>query len=197
MKYFRKPVLLAALASLGFVATGCFGKYQLTRNFYQWHDSTFENKFVKSLLLWIPFGFVYGITVFADTLIFNLIEFWSGSNPLSMKAGESEVEYHTYAGQQYEVEVTRNQYKMTALTGDHAGEVTVVRFDELTRSWVYQDAQTEVTLMQFNEANGEEMVTIYASNGEAVTFTASELNSKEVVEARMGLKNRASFLAVR
>jgi hypothetical protein len=197
MKYFRKPVLLAALASLGFVATGCFGKYQLTRNFYQWHDSTFENKFVKSLLLWIPFGIVYGFTAFADTVIFNLIEFWSGSNPLSMSEGEREVEYHTYAGQNYEVEVSRNQYKMTALSGAQAGEVTLVKFDEATQSWVYQDAQHEVTLMQFNQTNGQDVVTVYASNGEAVTFSSDEFRSKDLVEAKMGLKSRAAFLAVR
>jgi hypothetical protein len=86
---------------------------------------------------------------------------------------------------------------MTALSGDQAGEVTVVKFDEATQSWVYQDAQHEVTLMQFNQNAGQDMVTVYASNGEAVTFSSDEFRSKDLVEAKMGLKSRAAFLAVR
>ena len=96
MKYVRTTILGLLIFSMSTLTTGCFGSFQLTRNFYQWHDSTFDNKFVKSLLFWIPFSFVYGITAFADVVVFNLIEFWSGSNPLSMNEGESETEFKGY-----------------------------------------------------------------------------------------------------
>jgi len=76
-------VLLFALAASPL--SGCFGKFALTQKVYKWNNSL-GNKFVKTLVFWafciIP---VYEVVVgFLDPVIFNLIEFWSGSNPLAM-----------------------------------------------------------------------------------------------------------------
>lgn len=75
--------LVAALAVTAVGTTGCFGKFALTRKVYGWNDSL-GNKFVKSIVFWglqiIP---VYGIAGFADMFILNVLEFWTGSNPVA------------------------------------------------------------------------------------------------------------------
>lgn len=36
---------------------------------------------------------VYSFAVFVDAVILNLIEFWTGSNPISMNEGDIEIQY--------------------------------------------------------------------------------------------------------
>ncbi|MBI5529508.1 MAG: DUF3332 family protein [Deltaproteobacteria bacterium] len=72
-------VLMLSLAS-------CFGSFKAIRTVYKWNDSL-DNKWVKTLVLWaftiIP---VYGVIALADAIVFNLIEFWTGDNPLTSGA---------------------------------------------------------------------------------------------------------------
>jgi len=63
------PVMLA----------GCYGHFPLTRAVYKYNGEVSDDKFVKSLVFWgfiiIP---VYSAATFADAVIFNLFEFWTG-----------------------------------------------------------------------------------------------------------------------
>ncbi len=65
------------------VAAGCMGSFVLTRKLYAWNESFTDSKMVNNLVFWglniLP---VYSLAVAGDAVILNLIEFWSGSNPL-------------------------------------------------------------------------------------------------------------------
>ena len=77
--WFKVAVCSIALAAM---LNGCFGSFGATRWLWSWNDS-FGNKFVKTLIYWvfliIP---AYGLFMFADFWIINLIEFFMGSNPI-------------------------------------------------------------------------------------------------------------------
>ncbi|EQA45972.1 PF11810 domain protein [Leptospira broomii serovar Hurstbridge str. 5399] len=95
-KIFKKTLLLlvVVMVSLGSLAN-CFGRFAVTHKFYSAHDginigSGFFNKFVKTLLLYFPFAILYGIGIFVDVILFNLIEFWSGSNPVGLNEYDKE-----------------------------------------------------------------------------------------------------------
>ena len=197
MKYVRTTILGLLIFSMSTLTTGCFGSFQLTRNFYQWHDSTFDNKFVKSLLFWIPFSFVYGITAFADVVVFNLIEFWSGSNPLSMNEGESETEFKTYAGIDYRIDATKNQFKVTQLSGDDCGQVTYVRFDAETQTWFYETENTSIALMNFEQVGDDEFVNVFNAQGESVRFDMNENYSEAEIAARFEAAGGYSTVAAK
>ena len=81
----RRPVLKALGALVSLSATGCFGGFNLTRKLYGFNASV-SNKFVRwivfLLLVFIP---VYGLFIFLDVIILNVIEFWTGSNPVSAR----------------------------------------------------------------------------------------------------------------
>lgn len=91
MKFFRKLVLSISIVAILLGSFGnCFGKFALVRKVYTFNDSInagggLLGRFVKTLvmyaLLWIP---VYGIASLVDLIIFNLIEFWTGSNMLGL-----------------------------------------------------------------------------------------------------------------
>lgn len=79
---FGKAVALVLVVSVGVVfSAGCFGKFQLTRSLYEANKSV-EDKYLRSAVTWL-FVIPYGITGFLDFAIFNLIEFWSGENPVA------------------------------------------------------------------------------------------------------------------
>ncbi|MCC6275874.1 MAG: DUF3332 family protein [Leptospiraceae bacterium] len=88
--FIRKVALVTLLVGGFFLAFGnCFGKFALIRKFYAAHDginvgSGMLARFVKTILLWFPFGILYAISAFFDLILFNLIEFWTGNNVVGL-----------------------------------------------------------------------------------------------------------------
>ncbi len=78
---FAKVVALLLVVSVGGLASGCFGKFQLTRKMYEINQSV-DDKYVRSAVTWL-FAIPYVLTGALDFFIFNLIEFWSGENPIA------------------------------------------------------------------------------------------------------------------
>lgn len=82
----RKTSLSMAALCLGLAATttlqGCYGSFNLTKKVYKFNGSL-GNKWINSLFTFILGGPVYGLTGFLDVVAFNLIEFWTGSNPVA------------------------------------------------------------------------------------------------------------------
>jgi hypothetical protein len=72
---------IVLLLSFGAFSSGCFGSFQVTRSLYDANRSV-EDKYLRSVVTWI-FIIPYGFTAVADFLVFNVIEFWSGSNPVT------------------------------------------------------------------------------------------------------------------
>ena len=81
MKRVIAAVLIGSMLVFSFAS--CFGTFNLTKKLHDWNGSL-GNKFVNTLVFWvfciIP---VYGVAVFVDAIVLNLIEFWSGGNPMS------------------------------------------------------------------------------------------------------------------
>ena len=81
MKRIVAAVLFAVLAVS---SAGCYGQFALTRKLYTWNGTATGNKYVNSLILFglivIP---VYEVCTLADWIIFNTVEVFSGSNPMS------------------------------------------------------------------------------------------------------------------
>ncbi|MCB9183050.1 MAG: DUF3332 family protein [Flavobacteriales bacterium] len=186
MKKLARPAMIIALLSLGIAQTGCFGEFALTRKAYDWHASI-GNKWVRSLLLWIPMGFVYGVTAFVDAVILNLIEFWSGTNPMSMNEGDYEMQMATINGVDYKIEATKDTFTTTQLTGDQIGEVRIMRFDRNDRTWKYTDSNVnDQAVMTFLDDQGDN-VRVYTSDG-SMDLTYAELQDKDLLMARMGAR---------
>lgn len=91
IKKFQKPIVTLAVFGVLLGSTAnCFGKFSLIRKVYQFNDSInvgggLVNRFVKTLVFYVlNFIPVYGIAGLVDVVILNLIEFWTGSNPLAL-----------------------------------------------------------------------------------------------------------------
>ena len=80
---FGKGIALVLVAAVGALSAGCFGNFQLTRKVYDMNKSI-DDKYVRSAATWIfvivP---VYGFAALLDLIVFNVIEFWTGENPVA------------------------------------------------------------------------------------------------------------------
>lgn len=78
---FGKGIALVLVAAVGALSAGCFGKFQLTRKLYDINRSI-DEKYVRSAATWI-FVIPYAVTGLLDFVLFNVIEFWTGENPVA------------------------------------------------------------------------------------------------------------------
>lgn len=78
---FGKGIAMVLVAAVGALSAGCFGKFQLTRKLYDINQSI-DEKYVRSAATWI-FVIPYAVTGLLDFVIFNVIEFWTGENPVA------------------------------------------------------------------------------------------------------------------
>jgi hypothetical protein len=81
----RLSVWVALLVLPGLFLAGCYGDFALTKALYDFNGGISPNPFIQSCVMWVlGFFFIYSIAVFLDVVIFNLIEFWTGDNPMMM-----------------------------------------------------------------------------------------------------------------
>lgn len=89
----KKRILTLGLAGLllggSLSLQGCYGSFALTKKFYAWNGSL-PNKWVKSLVVFFGGEVVYGLSATVDVVVLNLIEFWTGSNPVA--AGQTHMD---------------------------------------------------------------------------------------------------------
>jgi heme/copper-type cytochrome/quinol oxidase subunit 2 len=87
----NRIVKLVSIAMLAVILTvgvaGCFGNFAVGRKVYDFNQN-FGGKWENQILFWVmnivP---IYGLAMISDALLFNTIEFWTGSNPIAMGAG--------------------------------------------------------------------------------------------------------------
>jgi hypothetical protein len=139
MTWVRRSIAVAVLAAFVPVATtGCFGRFEATRQIYQFNKEIHPNKWV----VWIAFlvmSFIpiYGIGVFVDVIILNSVEFWTGANPmvtdlpstLTGPNGEvAHVTYHQNGKIDYEIFLANGERHF--LTLERAGNSVVAYSEE-------------------------------------------------------------------
>ena len=78
----KKTIAIVLIVAL--FTTGCTGSFNLTHKVYNFHHSQadkWSNELCFLVVALIP---VYSFATFADAIVFNSIEFWTGKNPVDM-----------------------------------------------------------------------------------------------------------------
>ena len=151
---------MAAALSVMITQTGCFGSFELVKKIYDFNDGISDNKIVKTLFFYllniIP---VYGISALLDVVIFNLIEFWGGSNPLAMEAGEIEEQLMTVNGKVYKVTATKNKMSFAQLINGDAVDMGDLVFSDESKSWNFEKDGVSEELVSINADNTVDFAT--------------------------------------
>lgn len=155
----------ALLLSATILLSSCIGSFGLTNKVKDWNDSL-GNKWVNELVfICMHIVPVYPIAIFADAVVLNSIEFWTGDNPVAANVGETNIVKNT-AGEDIQITTTENGYNLS--NGEQ--EMQLV-FDEAEKTWSAVYDNESVKLMQFTGDNSAQMFTI---NGNSMNVTLDE-----------------------
>lgn len=175
MKKFNR-LLIIMLAGVGVqLQSGCYGSFKLVEKVYEWNGSI-EDKFVRSIVFWalciIP---VYPFAGFVDAVILNVIEFWSGSNPVSMKEGEHEQQVVQYLGKTYLLEATKNRFKVSEIGRNKSKKPVELVFRNSDYSWnLLQDKQL-ITISRLEKGTcGEVSLRVFSKEGKSTLLPYAE-----------------------
>jgi hypothetical protein len=168
-KNFLKIVSLVLIVLMVSVSmTGCYGKFQLTKKLYAWNGQV-GDKFVNSIVMWILYFVpVYGIAGFLDVAVLNVIEFWTGTNPVALGPGDSETQVVTLDGKNYEITATQNRFEIKDLSTESNNPVALV-YDEELKAWFVESAENgRMKIAQIDE-NHSQLLHLIDPNGETTT----------------------------
>ena len=158
----RNIVISISLAS-SILFSGCYGSFKLVTSVHGWNGSVTDNKFVHELLFIglniIP---VYGIAAFVDVLIINTIEFWSGTNPISMKEGDREIQYVKANGERYKITATKNQFHVL---NEATNEAVALRYEPAETAWFVEGNGSSNKLTQFELKNNRKTIKKFFPDG--------------------------------
>lgn len=148
-KYLTVGLIIALASSMMF--TSCIGSFSLTNKVLAWNKQV-GNKFVNTLIFaafWpIP---VYPLTIVADALVINSIEFWSGSNPVTAE----NTQIIDGKDSKYKIERNATGYTITSLTDN---TTVKFRFDSNEKSWSLESDGNTYELLQFVDDNHVKML---------------------------------------
>ncbi|MDU1890251.1 MAG: DUF3332 domain-containing protein [Dysgonomonas sp.] len=159
--------------------SSCIGSFSLSKKILAWNQ-TIDNKFVNEVVfvaLWIvP---VYEISMIADVLVINSIEFWSGENPVEagivkQVQGENGI---------YTVETLENGYQIQ----NEEGQEMQLVYDKATNTWS-SVAKGETTKILTIEDDNNAIV--YLPNGEEKRV---ELSNEGLLDLRQSIETGVYF----
>ncbi len=134
-----KSALLAIVFSFVMLSQhGCIGSFHLTKNLYNWNKNEVGGKW-GSELVFLAFVIipVYSVSLLADGIVLNSIEFWTGENPIAMKDGEKETQIVQSGDDTYKLSAEKNKVHVEKLTGKNSGEEGDFIWNEKTENWTW------------------------------------------------------------
>jgi hypothetical protein len=176
MKKSKLIVAASIILSCSLLFSSCVGSFTLTNKVINWNKSV-SNKFVNEVVF-ICFNIlpVYEISIFADAVVLNTIEFWTGSNPVA-----SNVKIVKGDKANYKILTDRNGYKITNLK---TKEVVTLNYNKTDRSWSAESNGKSITFMTFVDENHVKM---YGSDAVVELSQAGALAYQAVANGNMAV----------
>lgn len=184
MRSLRRALAVLVLTAFTTAGTGCFGSFRLVNKIYDVNKGM-GNKFVQELVFLVfvilP---VYELASLGDAIIFNTIEFWTGSNPLSMKEGETQERVVQADGKTVKMTFAEQGRSLTIEVTEpgKAPVVTRVRVDE--EGAVATDGSGQVLAQAGLDASGS--LVVRDGRGEALAVRSAEQLAKMEAAAPAG-----------
>ncbi len=150
---------VAVLLSGSLMFSSCIGSFGLTNKVFSWNRSVGEKWVNEVVFLAFCILPVYEITLIADALVINSIEFWTGSNPMADNVKHIKGENGNYL-----VESNQNGY---VITDEATQEKIELTYNQEENSWSVDG----ITFLTFVD---DEHVSVYAGEDNMVTIEKSE-----------------------
>lgn len=169
----KKLKIKVACALLGgsLLFSSCIGSFALWNQLKDWNQGI-GNKFVNELVF-LAFNIipVYGVAYFADVVVLNSIEFWSGSNPLA-EVGTTK----TVKGEngEYLIRTNENGYSISKVGEDASIDLV---YNQESSTW---NAVSEGESYEFMKMNEDGTITVMLQDGNTVTVLPDQMGLASV-----------------
>lgn len=178
----NKSLLMCAVLASSILFTSCIGSFQLWNNLKDWNQGV-GNKFVNELVfIALHIVPVYEIAYLADIVVFNSIEFWSGSNPVASN------ETKEIKGENGDYLVTSNENGYTITNKEDNLSMNLV-YNKESKTW---NAVTESENIELVKMNDNGTVSINMQNGTSMTVMP---DMQGVAAARAAIGSISFFAA--
>lgn len=179
-----RKAYLCTILSASLLFTSCLGSFSAWNGLRDWNEGVSDNKFVNNAIFWglniIP---VYGLFYAGDVIIFNLVEFWSGDNPIAMEEGETDTQTIEKDGVKYEMIASKNQMDIRVLSGERAGDQLTLVYEPEDKSWNAVKDGEKIKLSSFEEG----FYIVYLPDGEKVRIheNTSKVDGMAILDAKV------------
>ncbi|MFH0919821.1 MAG: DUF3332 domain-containing protein [Fibrobacterota bacterium] len=153
----KKSIIRMTVIALvaAFLFSGCYGQFYLTKKIYKWNGSL-GDKFLNSIVCWLLITVqVYTVAGAADFFFFNVLEFWTGSNPLAMKEGDIQQQTVTQDGVVYNIKATQDRFDISRVGSDAA--VSLV-YNAGQHTWSVQTDEKSFQIATVKDAHVVEVI---------------------------------------
>jgi len=167
MKRYAKLVsMLVILAVLSVSMAGCFGNFALTKKVYQFNKGV-GDKYVQTAVFWLfTFVPVYSAAGFIDAAFLNLIQFWTGNNPLALSE-TPQIKYSTVGNEKFKMTATSSKIIVEQTTGADAGKTLTLSYHADDATWKMDNGNKEITIAR---VDNDKMTLLYP-NGKELTVS--------------------------
>ena len=177
-----KSMMVCAVLDGSILFTSCIGSFKLWNNLKDWNQGV-GNKFVNELVfIALHIVPVYEIAYLADVIVFNSIEFWSGSNPVASN------ETKEIKGENGDYLVTSNENGYTITNKEDNQSMDLV-YNKESKTW---NAVTETENIELVKMNDNGTVSINMQNGTSMTVMP---DMQGVAAARAAIGSTSFFAA--
>ena len=174
--------MVCAVLAVSILFTSCIGSFKLWNNLKDWNQGV-GNKFVNELVfIALHIVPVYEIAYLADVIVFNSIEFWSGSNPVASN------ETKEIKGENGDYLVTSNENGYTITNKEDNQSMDLV-YNKESKTW---NAVTETENIELVKMNDNGTVSINMQNGTSMTVMP---DMQGVAAARAAIGSTSFFAA--
>jgi hypothetical protein len=174
----KKSIVCITMSSM-LLFSSCLGSFSAFNNLKEWNQEVSDSKFVNNLIFWglniIP---VYGLFFLGDAVIFNVIEFWDGTNPIAMEEGDEELQMVEIDGSTFEMIATKYRIQVTAVDGLKKGNKLDLVYKPSEKSWNAVRPNGEIIKLSSFE---EGFYIVYMPNGEEVKINSFESKEQGLV----------------
>ena len=173
----NKALIAVLLISSSILCSSCIGSFKLWNGLKEWNQGI-GNKFVNELVfIALNIVPVYGVAYFADVVVLNTIEFWSGSNPVASN------EIKEVKGEHGDYLVASNESGYT-ITNKADNQSLDLVYNQENKSW---NAVIENESFELVKMNDDGTATINMQNGTSMTVTPDSEGVASVKAAYMGI----------
>ena len=173
----NNTLIAVLLISTSLLCSSCIGSFKLWGGLKEWNQGI-GNKFVNELVfIALHIVPVYEVAYFADVVVLNTIEFWTGSSPIA----SNEVKEVKGENGNYLVASNENGYTITNKDDNQSLDLV---YNKENKSW---NAVTESESFELVKMNDDGTATINMQNGTSMTVTPDSEGIASVRAASMGV----------